>query len=176
MYYRPDEPVGMDRDFFNILEGAHRDKIACVKTSSGLSSHATSSRWFQAAHPTGAASLVFTLDRSTVDADKIHGILKFNGQSAKAFTDSGNILSVGEYPVRIPDAPHSGGQYYKGLCKSPMTWFRIGDGDRYLHPGRGSLGCITVEVADWDKVFNYVINARAGDKENVGKVKVEFDS
>jgi hypothetical protein len=184
MYYRPDEPEGMERDFFKILEGAHRNKIACVKTSSGLSSHASSSRWFQAAYPTGAAYLKFVTDR--VSENEIHGVLTFSGTTIKAFTTitvpgtsaAQVLIKAGEYWLKIPDAPHLGGQHYTGRCKSPSTWFRIVHaaggyyGERYLHPGQVSAGCITVLPEGWDKLYDYLINARIGDMQNVGKIQV----
>lgn len=49
------------------------------------------------------------------------------------------------YDIEIPDYPHLGGARYEKEAPRAKTWFRIGHrGDRYLHTGGRSLGCITI--------------------------------
>ena len=54
------------------------------------------------------------------------------------------------------------------------TWFRIGHGgDRFLHTGRASLGCITlIERNRWDALYAGLIRSRKGDGISVGTVEV----
>ena len=54
------------------------------------------------------------------------------------------------------------------------TWFRIGhSGDRYLHAGGFSLGCMTItEVVRWGEIYNGLIKARKGDLMSVGVLEV----
>ena len=53
-------------------------------------------------------------------------------------------------------------------------WFRIGhSGDRYLHPGRVSAGCISItETARWMEIYDVLIKARKGDLMSVGILEV----
>lgn len=79
----------------------------------------------------------------------------------------------GTYDVEIPDAPHSGGLRYPEAALS-RTWFRVGHtGDRYIHTGAGSLGCITVLERDrWDALCSMLMRARKGDNVSVGTLTV----
>ncbi len=54
------------------------------------------------------------------------------------------------------------------------TWFRIGhEGERYLHTGGRSLGCVTItEVEKWNEIYNKLIKARKGDFLSVGVLEV----
>jgi hypothetical protein len=87
-----------------------------------------------------------------------------------AITHSGNPIPTGEHDLEIPDYQHSLGSKYGDFG---TTWFRVGhSGDRYLHPGRVSAGCITVDAtAEWPKIYRYLIDARKDDT-SVGTVKV----
>ncbi len=55
-----------------------------------------------------------------------------------------------------------------------MSWFRIGHiGERYLHTGNHSLGCITMtEVERWDEIYDKLIKARKGDFLSVGMLEI----
>lgn len=78
------------------------------------------------------------------------------------------------YDIEIPDYPHRGGRIYLSQAKRSMTWFRIGhSGERYLHAGGYSLGCMTVvEIKHWMEIYNAVIKARKGDFMSVGALEV----
>ena len=54
------------------------------------------------------------------------------------------------------------------------TWFRIGhSGDRYLHPGERSAGCITVkDTKRWTEIYRHLIISRKHDSRSIGVVKV----
>lgn len=79
----------------------------------------------------------------------------------------------GIYDVEIPDAPHSGGLRYPEAALS-RTWFRVGHtGDRYIHTGAGSLGCITILERDrWDDLCSTLVQARKGDNVSIGTLTV----
>ena len=56
------------------------------------------------------------------------------------------------------------------------TWFRIGhQGDRFLHPGQESAGCITVKIddqhKDWGTLYSSIILARK-DSYNIGIIEI----
>ena len=82
-------------------------------------------------------------------------------------------VTPGTYDLEIPDAPHQGGLHYPEAPHA-RTWFRIGHrGDRYLHPGHGSLGCVTVtETARWEELYDLLIVGRKGDGISVGILRV----
>ena len=84
-----------------------------------------------------------------------------------------NPVPLGSHNIEIPDAPHSLGSGYLGSAKYARTWFRVGNkGDRYLHCGQVSLGCITVkDVGSWDKIYEHLIKSRKNN-QSVGVIKV----
>lgn len=100
-------------------------------------------------------------------------ILKLNNKKYLT-TDSPNApWKKGVYDIEIPDYPHGGGLHYSE-SKYATVWFRIGHiGDRYLHTGAHSLGCMTViEIEKWDEIFEILIKARKNDGKSVGTLQV----
>jgi len=163
-YFRTEDRPGLEREFFTIIEGLHRNKKASVKARAQGS-------WFGNAAPTSSANLKFTTTKN--DGVKLHGKLAFSSHSIDAFTDASNPIPEGMHILHLPDAPHRGGNYYVEDCERPHTWFRIGsNGNRYVHPGRGSAGCLTVPPAEWNRLYWYLIKARKGDYQNVGMLHV----
>jgi hypothetical protein len=80
----------------------------------------------------------------------------------------------GWHALEIPDFSHAGGISYKTSSMYATTWFRVGhEGEAYLHAGRISKGCITVEPEDWTRVYRYLI-ARRKDIQSVGAILVSF--
>jgi hypothetical protein len=91
-----------------------------------------------------------------------------------AITHPDNPVPLGSHDLEIPDAPHGGGLGYVNQgAKYAKTWFRVGrSGDRYLHCGRATAGCITVtDIDQWDSIYRKLIRARK-DLSSVGTVKV----
>ena len=87
-----------------------------------------------------------------------------------AKTDPNNPLGSGTYDVEIPDYPHSLGSSYGVLG---TVWFRIGhSGDRYVHPGRVSLGCVTCAPGNWPDIYSTIVNARKQDGKSIGTLEV----
>jgi len=96
------------------------------------------------------------------------------GNKTYLTTDSPSApWTEGLYDIEIPDYPHGGGLHYS-KSKYATVWFRIGhSGDKYLHTGAHSLGCMTVtEVEKWDEIFEILIKARKGDSKSIGVLKV----
>ena len=134
------------RDQFTILEGIHNGKTASVAQPSGGGSYLDAGATWS-----GGASATF---------DKSAGTLRVGSTRYSATTDSRNPIADGTHEIQIPDHPHGGGSGYHSLG---TVWFRLGtSGDRYLHPGRVSAGCVTVtDTGDWGTLYNSLIKARA---------------
>lgn len=81
----------------------------------------------------------------------------------------------GTYDIEIPDTPHKGGLRYSEATRS-RTWFRVGHtGDRYIHTGGASAGCMTIiERSQWDQLCSVLIRDRKRDGVNVGTVEVKL--
>lgn len=94
--------------------------------------------------------------------------------SCKIYT--GNPPPAGIYDLEIPDEVHSIASGYYSYSKYATSWFRIGhSGDRYLHPGSVTAGCITVTALEkWTIIYNYLIGRRKDDV-SVGTIHI-FDS
>lgn len=111
---------------------------------------------------------------------KQNEILKIKGTNKEywAVLDPNNPLPNGVYDIEIPDEPHPYGEYYEKYSLHAKTWFRIGhEGNRYLHLGSVSAGCITVRKqennpARWDEIYQLLITSRKGDGRSVGTVEI----
>jgi len=148
---REEETSGREKNV-TVLEGRYRGKDAYVDTSA-LASPAS---------PTGAAAAKF-------DIAKKQFWYGGNGPIA-AYTSPGNPVPKGKHDIEIPDYSHESGAKYGDFC---TTWFRVGhSGDRYLHPGRVSAGCVTVkDMPQWINIWRYLIKARK-DNQSVGEIQV----
>lgn len=150
------------RDFFTALEGPYKDKKFSVKSGNLVKGKAAYK---------SAASLTFKLSSEE---------LTYNGTTVKAITSASNSIPAGIHPIQIPDFPHTIGRPYLTKSKYALNWFYLrngvaipGNDDRYLHTGRVSAGCVTVDPSAWTSLYNYLILCRSGDGKTVGKVKVE---
>ena len=85
-----------------------------------------------------------------------------------------NPVPSGKHNLEIPYEAHSLGAPYQRESRYSTTWFRIShSGDRFLHPGRISAGCITVtNIKAWTRIYEYLIKARKGDNKSVGRIEV----
>ena len=111
---------------------------------------------------------------ANVKFDKSGGKLWYGGTGpVAAKTMNSNPVPNGTHALEIPYEPHILGETYENSAKFSKTWFRIGDsGDRFLHPGLISAGCVTVtDIKKWDSIYDYLINSRS-DKKNVGEIEV----
>lgn len=98
-----------------------------------------------------------------------------NGASKSAgpfpsMTDPANPISAGTHDIEIADFPHDLGKPYGEFG---TVWFRIGHrGDRYIHPGHLSEGCVTCAPNNWPVIYKVLNYGRLGDGKSVGKLKV----
>lgn len=98
------------------------------------------------------------------------GVQKSIGPYA-AKTEPTNPLPLGQHEMEIPDFPHDLGAPYGAHGK---VWFRIGHtGDRYVHPGRVSEGCLTCAPSQWEEIYGVLDCARANDKISIGTLVVQ---
>lgn len=153
------ERIKNRRVFFTILEGPYREKLASVKLRNDDSSRLTSG-----IEHGPAASGVYSISKRT---------FTLNGKTYTSVDYKDLPWEKGLYDIEIPDAPHSvHGRYAE--AKRPTVWFRIGhSGDKYLHAGSHSLGCITIiETTRWMEIYNVLIRARKSDLMSVGVLEV----
>lgn len=149
------------RDYFVIMAGRNKGKQASVKLKTGNISY------LSPISPFYTASAV-------VKFDITKGQLWYGDQGpVTAEIDSENPIPKGIYDLEIPYEPHIGGARYREQSKYVTTWFRIGHtGDRFLHPGERSAGCVTVtDIPAWTRIYEYLIRARKNDK-SVGTIEV----
>lgn len=154
------------REHFRILEGRSRGKVASVRVPGSGGSYLADARGPHG----GAGSLHY---------DRTIGALWYGsmdrtqpGIACKIYPE--NPPPLGTHALEIPDEVHDIGSSYLSRSRYATTWFRIGhSGDRYLHPGTVSLGCVTVEeVEKWTNIYNYLIGRRLGDGKSVGRIRV----
>ncbi|GAA5213675.1 hypothetical protein ACFSJ3_03045 [Corallincola platygyrae] len=111
-----------------------------------------------------------TVDGISYDRE-LHLSYKTNGTSKKAGpflvkTDSANPIPKGKHAIELPDYPHYLGARYGAFG---TVWFRIGNtGDRYIHPGRESEGCLTCAPSSWADIYQIMHICRASGKTDVG--------
>jgi hypothetical protein len=150
------------REYFTILEGAYRTKSASVSLNTDRTS-----RFLTTDPRSRGVRLRFT---------KSTGVLEVLGTTSRyqTITDPGDPIPNGEWDIEIPDYPHALGASYQNRAQRAKTWFHLGhSGDRYLHTGRRSAGCVTVtEVERWDELYLQIIGARKGDGVSVGVLEV----
>lgn len=152
--------VDAKREYFMILEGSYRGKRASV----ALKDDGSSQFIFGITHES-MASAQYSISQKT---------LFLNGKKYKATDYLNSPWKKGLYDIEIPDYPHPGGVRYQQEAPRAKTWFRIGhSGERYLHAGGYSLGCITIiEISRWGEIYNALIKARKGDSASVGVLEV----
>ncbi|MBW5405604.1 hypothetical protein ACISK3_01340 [Morganella morganii] len=150
-----------DRDYFKVLEGPEAGGSFSVKERNLAKS--------APAYLSGAV-LQFSISKK---------ILEYNAVKISAFTHTSNPVPAGNHPIQIPDFPHSLGSGYMSESKYAKNWFYLGTGnavahnnDRYLHPGAISAGCVTVDVASWTALYEYLIRCRSGNGKDVGRIIV----
>jgi len=147
-------------DYFTILEGAYKNKTGRVSKKPNGSSYFS----------------IGILDRNK-DVQAYYSISKkefyLNGKSYKVIEYPGKPWEKRLYDIEIPDAPHGGGLNYPESAKATV-WVRIGHtGDRYLHTGQHTLGCMTIiETNRWNEIFETLIQARKSDNQSVGTLEV----
>jgi len=153
------ERADAKREYFTILEGAYRGKSASVEISSD-----NSLRLITGIKHEPPARITYSISKK---------VLTLKGKKYKADDDSKNPWKKGLYDIEIPDHPHEGGLKYPEAGRGTV-WFKIGhSGERYLHPGRVSAGCISItETTRWMEIYDSLIKARKGDFMSVGILEI----
>ncbi len=153
------------RDFFKIVEGKSSGKEASVR------------------HKQDGGSFLADGD-PTLNEGIIHFVIETkqlfyrDGENwigpITTVTDPSNPVPIGTHDIEIPDEIHDKARSYISQTPFAETWFRIGhDGDRYLHPGSITLGCVTVtDIPKWTEIYNYLIKRRKGDGKSVSIIQV----
>ena len=152
--------VAEGREYFTITEGPHRGKRASVRLNSDGSSVLSES------DPRGRpVKATYSVSRKT---------LMVGTASYQTVDYPLKPWALGIYDIEIPDAPHKGGLRYPEASRS-RTWFRVGhSGDRFIHTGAASAGCVTVvDRAKWDQICATLIRGRKGDRVSVGTIEVK---
>jgi hypothetical protein len=149
------------REHFVVREGSYRGR-ACSVVAGNLKFGSPGYR--------SPARLEFSLSRQ---------LLSFPGGQARAITDTTNPIPEGTHPVQLPDFPHDLGAGYMSQSRFAKTWFYLGRGpavrgrnDRYLHTGRVSAGCVTVDPSSWTTLFQSLILCRNNDGATHGSIVV----
>jgi hypothetical protein len=149
------------RDHFTPLEGVHAGARFSVKAGNLTA---------QRPEYKGPVHLQFSIGRR---------ILSYPGGPITAITVVDNPIPLGMHPVQLPDFPHVSGQGYLGQSAYALTWFYLGhgdavpgQGDRYLHAGNRSAGCITVDPLMWTSLYRCLVLSRRGDGKTVGTISV----
>lgn len=148
------------REYFIPLEGVYRDKLV----SSRLQDDGSSNLIPDMQHDP-MARVSYSISKR---------ILTINGKTYATVDYKNAPWEKGLYDIEIPDYPHSLGSRYEKEAPRAKTWFRVGHrGDRYLHTGGRSLGCITViETKRWAEIYDALIRARKGDSASIGTLEI----
>lgn len=150
------------REYFTILEGSYRGQKASVSLDNVNNN---TSRLLADVKHEPLIHLQYSISQKK---------LVIANKKYKTTDHAETPWKKGWYDIELPDYPHPKGRDYEGRAPRAMSWFRIGhEGERYLHTGSRSLGCITVtEVEKWDEIYNKLIKARKGDFLSVGALEV----
>jgi hypothetical protein len=153
------EYIESGREYFTILEGLYKNQKASVSLNNGNSRLLIDVKHEPLIH----------LQYSISQKKLIIGNKKY-----KAVDYVETPWKKGWYDIELPDYPHEDRMNYTNTSSRFKTWFRIGhEGEKYLHTGRASLGCMTIiEIEKWNEIYNKLIKARKGDFISVGVLEV----
>jgi len=154
------EGIVRGRERLVILEGAYRGEKATAKLL-----------------PNGSSYFIPIVKYEPVAIAKYsisQKIFTFNGKEYKATDHPNTPWKKGIYDIEIPSSPHRVSPDYLRKAKLAKVWFLVGHaGERFLHTGTRSLGCMTIiELDIWDKLCETLLKSRKGDFMSVGIVEV----
>lgn len=157
-----------NRDHFKILEGRWKGTRASVSAKGSGRPMSSSASYILRGEPphTSAATVKLDIAKKQFWYGSIGPV--------DGFTDPRNPIPKGTHDLEIPYEPHGTyGRPYLPHSPFATTWFRIGhSGDRFLHPGRVSEGCATINALDHSTaIYTYLITARM-DAISVGTIEV----
>jgi hypothetical protein len=162
------------RDFFTVLEGVLKGQSCDTKTGF----LAATNPHLPAARVVCELTTPVEIDGQKFDRSVTVFYRSTPGGSEKkegpfpAKVDPQNPLPKGTYPLEIQDFPHASNPSY-GEFRT--VWFRIGrSGDKYLHVGRVSAGCVTCAAQgdNWARVYGRLSVARL-DEHTVGTLEMK---
>lgn len=161
------------RDKLKVLEGIYKNKEVSIKADSGFldstNLHGEAANIIFEKRPAPITIGETVYDKQISISYKVGTGTQTVGPFP-ALTDKDNPVPVGSNTVQIPDYPHDLGSQYGAFGK---VWFRIGtSGDRYIHPGRVSAGCITCEPSNWTDIYRALVVRRKSDDLSVGDLTV----
>lgn len=147
------------RQYFTIMEGASQGVKASVELDSDGKSYFSSKNFH-----TAPVSITYSISKKTA---------RFRNKVYMTIDYPDSPWEKGFYDIEIPDYSHGGGNNYPE-SELATVWFRIGhDGKRYFHPGKYSLGCMTLTQIDrWDELCSILLKARKGDGKSIGTLEV----
>ncbi len=150
------------REYFTILEGSYRGQKASVSLDNANNSN---SRLLADIKHEPSIHLQYSISQKK---------LVIGNKKYKATDHADSPWKKGWYDIELPDYPHKDPRNYVNISSRFKTWFRIGhSGERYLHTGRASLGCVTIiEIEKWNEIYDKLIKARKGDFLSVGVLEV----
>lgn len=154
------EYIRNKREYFVPLESVYRGQLLSIKLQDDGSSHFISDIKHE------------SMAKATYSVSK--KIFTLNDKKYVAIDYEGNPWKKGLYDIEIPDYPHPGGRNYIKIAPHSKVWFRVGhSGDKYIHAGSYSLGCITIiEHNKWEEIYFALIKTRKGDFDSVGVLEV----
>ncbi len=155
------------RDHFRVKEGHFSGHHGSVKARSKRSNYLS-----KRLNAHSGSHVEFQYNKKTGKDGFKHGTVFIDQYKVNAITSGDNPTLPGKYDLMIPDEAHTvnGG----GYGKFGAVWFKVGHGgDRYLHRGSNSLGCITVACSEstWNSVASHLMGSRKG-KGVAGTIKV----
>lgn len=157
------ESQDVKRQYFTILEGARRGTKASIEIPKDGTSYLEPTN-----NQIGPVHLSYSRSRKTLKfKNKTYKVRGYNNDPEPWK----NIL----YKIEIPDHYHGGGRYYSDRAELAPVWFKTAhpSGNRYVHPGTYSLGCVTlIEIERWDELCKILLKARKGDDESIGVLEV----
>ena len=156
------EYVEGGREYFTILEGSYKNQKASVSLDNENNKN---SRLLSDVKHEPVIRLKYSISKKRLIIDN---------KEYKATDYMDAPWKKGWYDIELPDYPHNDPGNYVNISSRFKTWFRIGhEGERYLHTGRVSLGCITItEVERWNEIYDKLIKARKGDFLSAGVLEV----
>lgn len=156
------EYVEGGREYFKILEGSYKNQKASVSLDG---ENNNSSRLLNDIKHEPLIKIQYSISQKKL----IIGNKKYK---ATDYTEA--PWKKGWYDIELPDYPHNDPGNYINTSSRFKTWFRVGHtGERYLHTGRASLGCITIiEIEKWNEIYDKLIKARKGDSMSIGVLEV----
>jgi hypothetical protein len=156
------------RDYGVVLEGLYAGKSFDVPSGNLDQKYRRVEAMVAAVAPRSGGPIIvdgYTYDLQVTITYTEKGTKKKSGPHA-AMTEAANPVPAGTHDIEIADFPHELGSSYGA---HGTVWFRIGHaGDRYVHPGQVSEGCITCVPPAWEEIFGIFHCARKGDGKSIG--------